>query len=146
MTFIIQKILQLSVLYFMKPFFYFIILLCLPAGVKAQSPHGGQLKIVEAYRMEAVNCAGYLEIYLYTLDRQPVRNRGFSGHVDFHYPDSSCATAPLYLYSNDSFTAEAKDGSYVSCDVFIFSRGLSLHAKFADLVCRLPDDEDQLNR
>lgn len=96
--------------------------------------------------MEVVNCAGYLEVYLYTLDMQSIRNRGFSGQVDFHYGDSSCVTAALYPYSNDSFTAEPEDPSYISCEVFISSKGLSLRANFDDLVCRLPDDEEHLMR
>jgi hypothetical protein len=93
-----------------------------------------------------VNCSGYLEVYLYELDMYPVRNHGLRGEVDFHYLNGSCVTEALSPYSNDGFTAEPELESFVSCEVFIHAPGLSLRAKFDDLVCRLPDDEDHLNK
>ena len=119
-------------------------MLCLVSTAKAQNrshtPHGGQLKSTGYYRIEVVDCSGYLEVYLYTIDMRLVRNGGLSGEVDFHYPDSSCLTVPLFRYGNDGFTAEAEKLSYSSCRVFIRGLGLNVHATFDDLVCRRPDN------
>lgn len=104
------------------------------------APHGGQLKTSGYYRVEVVDCSGYLEVYLYELNMRPVSNYNMTGKVDFHYPDNTCVTSPLFPYGVDSFTAEPEHQLYKSCEVFIQGRSFSVQAKFEDLVCTRQDE------
>ncbi len=110
------------------------------AQVRNTPPHDGQLKRAGYYNMEVLDCSGYLEIYLYDLNMSPIRNSGLSGWVDFHYPDSTCATSRLYHYSIDGFTAEPERQLYSSCEVFIRGVGVSVQMTFKDLVCIRRDE------
>ena len=106
-----------------------------PAQPENPIPHDGQMKRAGYFNIEVVDCSGYLEIYLYDLYMNPIRNSGLSGSVDFHYPDSTCATVQLYHYGIDGFTAEPERQLYSSCEVFIRGRGVSIQLVFKDLVC-----------
>lgn len=113
----------------------------LKAQYPVAAPHGGELLTVGFYRMEAVNCSGYLEVYLYTLDMQQVRNHQLTGQVDFHYGDSSCVTTPLFRYATDAFTAEPDRPDFNRCDIYIHGTGFSVHGHFEQLQCHPPTDE-----
>lgn len=112
----------------------------LPAQETGKGPHNGQLKRAGYYHLEVVDCADFLEIYLYDTRMNPFRNNGLNGIVDFHYPDSSCATSKLYHYGVDGFTAEAEKQMYSSCEVFIRGRGINIRAVFKDIVCVRPEE------
>lgn len=103
-------------------------------------PEGGILKQSGYYQVEVVDCLGYLEIYVYNLRMQPIRNHGFSGSVDFYYPDSTCATSQLYHYGVFGFTANPPRERHSSCEIFLQSRGIFIRASFEDLVCTRPDE------
>lgn len=90
--------------------------------------------------MEVVDCSGYLEIYLYDMYMRPIRNYGLNGVADFHYPDSTCATAKLYSYSIDGFTAEPERELYSSVEVFIRGQGVSIRVMFKDIICIRPEE------
>lgn len=104
-------------------------------------PHNGQLKRAGYYNLEVVDCSGYLEIYIYDMEMNPLRNYGLSGMVDFHYPDSTCASSKLYHYGVDGFTAEPERQLYASCEVFIRGQGINIRAVFKDIVCVRPDEQ-----
>ena len=135
MTFIRYFSLASQLFYTMKKYGLVILLLlgricnCM-AQTNSPGPHGGELRSTGYYKVEAVDCNKYLEIYLYELDLCPILNYSFNGRVDFHYPDNSCYSSKLYAYGVDSFSAEMSDHCYDSYIVYLHSIGVSIKAEF----------------
>jgi len=77
--------------------------------IKAQDtltgPHGGRMKITQGYRIEALGCDNYLEIYLFNEASEPIFNNGISGEVKFFYEKKSLRS-PLVKYGIDGFTGK----------------------------------------
>jgi hypothetical protein len=95
-----------------------------------RTPHGGRLVTTGFYKVELVECTEYVEVFLYETDLCPINNHGFTGQVEFIYPDRSCINSALYHYGTDGFTAKVEKAFYESCIVIAHTPGLDIRAAF----------------
>jgi hypothetical protein len=109
------------------------------AQVIQEIPHSGQVRKVNTYFIEAVDCAGYLEIYLYDYSMNPIRNFGLKGEVIFTERDNTRTTSRLFPFSIDCFTAAPPQQGYATFLVHITGESLDLKVEFKDVVCRNPE-------
>ena len=63
------------------------------------------MKITQGYRIEALGCDNYLEVYLYNEIDEAVFNSGIRGEVKFFY-DKNITKAPLVAYGIDGFSSK----------------------------------------
>lgn len=122
----------------------FVLTAFLSAQTSIAAPHGGSIKTADNYKVEMVDCYEYVEVYLYELDMCPVLNRGFSGQIDFYFPNNDCYSSKLYYYGVDAFTAEVTQHCYTGCSVNLHGVGVSIKAEFsgfsdADEDCKSPN-------
>ena len=93
----------------MKTIFTSVLLLFLCLGSKAQDvltgPHGGRMKITQGYRIEALGCDNYMEVYLYNEADEPIFNSGINGDVSF-FLEKNTIKESLVAYGIDGFTCK----------------------------------------
>jgi len=93
----------------MKNLLLIISLLCfgeLSAQDSLRGPHGGFVVVAGTFRIEAIGCNEYLEIYVFDKYMDPLLNFGMSGEVVFYKEDKTSTSEKLVYYSNDGFTAK----------------------------------------
>jgi hypothetical protein len=122
----------------MKTIFTSVVLLLFCLETKAQEvltgPHGGRIKITQGYRIEALGCDNYMEVYLYNEGNEPVFNNGISGDVSF-FLENKTVKEPLVAYGIDGFTCKisSPDFSHYTVTLNLLDR-LIISASFNECV------------
>lgn len=95
-----------------------------------RGPHGGSVAIIGEYRLEALGCDEYLEIYLYDKYMSPMLNYGSGGDVQFFKSDNVSTSEKLVLYGTDGFTAHFPEYYFQQFKVNIKVNGVIYTARF----------------
>jgi hypothetical protein len=86
---------------------FLILFLCLETNAQEvlTGPHAGRMKIAQGYRIEALGCDNYMEVYLYNEANEPIFNNGISGEVSF-FLEKKTVKETLVAYGIDGFTCK----------------------------------------
>lgn len=126
-------------MYVLPLFFLFLLSQTIKAQDPKATPHGGKLITKGYYHLELLECNEYLELYLYGLDMDPIRNYGLSGYVDFYYPDNSCKVSKIYPYGLYGFTAAVELAHFVSYELNLHGQGIAIQISFDKTKTRNPE-------
>lgn len=99
----------------------------------ARGPHNGFVASAGDYRIEALGCDEYLELYLYDKWMSPILNYGVSGEVHFERPDGSGTREKLVLYGNDGYTAKFPEYYFTTFRVTLSVKGIYISARFRNV-------------
>jgi hypothetical protein len=113
----------------------FVSLLCFAASLglsqpQERGPHNGFVSTAGEYKMEALGCDEYLEVYLYDKWMSPLLNYGIAGEVQFLRKDGSGTSEKLVLYGNDGFTAKFPEYDFTTFKVTLAVKGVYISARF----------------
>lgn len=95
-----------------------------------RGPHNGFVATAGEYKIEALGCDEYLEVYLFDRWMSPLLNYGVSGEVQYLKPDGSGTAEKLVLYGNDGFTAKFPEYYFSSFKIVIAIKGVYVTARF----------------
>lgn len=101
-------------------------------------PHKGVIAVAGDYRIEAMGCNEYLEVYLYDKFMEPMLNYGMSGDVKYYKQTDVGTSEKLVYYANDGFTAKFPEYNFSYFKVTIFIKGAPFSAKFKN-ECLIPN-------
>ncbi len=112
----------------------------LVSSIKAQdtthiinAPHGGILKNIQSYKIEAVESYGCVSIYVYDDALKPIPNKGISGEILFFYNNDAGINVALIPKLNNSFVAEVLNSDYYYYTVNLKVNNNTIKAKFNNL-------------
>jgi hypothetical protein len=95
-------------------------------------PHKGRVYSYTNYRIEAVGCNEFLEIYIYNKDMQPLNNFGATGDVKFYYQNQTYTSSPLTPFGSDGFTAKIPSTDFSYARLTLTIDGQPITAKFGN--------------
>lgn len=103
-----------------------------------RGPHNGSIQPAGDFRIEAMGCNEYLEIYIYDKYMEPMLNYGITGDVKYYKQNDVATTEKLVNYANDGFTAKFPDYYFTSFKVTLQIKGVPVSAKFKN-ECLIPN-------
>lgn len=75
-------------------------------------PHGGLLKIVDNYKIEAINSYGCITAYVFDRNLKLISNKLISGTILFFYGDGASLNNYLVPSGIDGFTVDISNVNY----------------------------------
>lgn len=95
-------------------------------------PHNGRVYSYTNYRIEAVGCNEFLEIYIYNKFMEPLNNFGAGGDIKFYYQNQTFISSPLTPYGSDGFTAKIPSNDFSYARLTLTIDGQPVTAKFGN--------------
>lgn len=103
-----------------------------------RGPHKGALASTGDYKIEALGCSEYLEIYVYDKFMEPMLNFGIVGDVVYYKGKEAGTTAKLVNYGNDEFTAKYPEYYFTDFKITIKIKDVTYSARFKN-ECIIPN-------